>query len=213
MSAKNENKRKAFGLVFMFFAFVCSIVFLVRTNIYKLDINSGKLNIDRLKIPKRFSCDWYDTTFDWDYHEILDERWLEYYVVNSNNDIKAFQWSDEREGAVIHLAIVDYKKPLVATYNYFILDPAGRKKEYYSNFENRTKLVLTNRTWVNRVANQETILCGTGTEEKCYGWFYRARYGQYYLQIEMNGPACYQYFEQVVATINNQFIDSIKEEK
>jgi hypothetical protein len=211
VSVKNKQNRKVF--VTILFIFVCSIVFLTQTKIDKLDVNDSKLNIGRVEIPKEFSCDWYETTFDWDYHEVLNERWFEYYVANSNDDIKAFQWSDEHEGAVIHLAIVDYKYPITATNNYFLLDTAARKKQNYPNNENKNKLVLTNRTWINRVANQETFQCGTGTEEKCYGWFYRARYGQYYLQIEASGPTCYQYFEQVVAAINNQFIDSIENKK
>lgn len=200
-------------------SFLIGLVVLILLSIFfqanagKLSIDIDKLNMSDTEIPKDFSCDWYEKIFEWEYTEIIDERWIEYYAVNPDEKIRIFQWSEEDEGGVIQLAIVDYKHPITARINYFLLDPSRRRKEYYSNFENKIKLVLANGTWINKVADQATFQCGTGTEEKCYNWFYRARYGQYYLQIEANGPTCYQYFEQVVANINNQFITNIETKK
>lgn len=190
-----------------------SLFTFVQFNGQKLDIDSNRIDMSNVEIPKEFSCDWYDATLEWEYIEVLDEGWLEYYTANSSDSVRAFQWSEELEGGVIHLAIVDYKYPIIATTNYLLLDPAGRKKEHYPNFENGIELVLTNRTWVNSIADQEAFQCGNGTEDKCYGWFYRARYGQYYLQIEEYGPTCYQYFEQVVGAINNIFFESLHHKK
>lgn len=186
---------------------------IAKLNAQKLNIDKNRIDMSGVEIPKEFSCDWYNTTLEWEYSEVLDERWLEYYTANSNDNVRAFQWSEKLEGGAIHLAIVDYKHPIIATVNYILLDPAGRKKEYYPNFENRVELVLSNQTWSNSIANQETFQCGNGTEDKCYSWFYRARYGQYYLQIEEYGPTCYQYFERVAATINNAFSDNAHNKK
>ncbi len=208
----NKKKQDAFVKKILVFVLVLASVALLQI-MGKWSLKIDDIDMMETIIPSEFSCDQYEAELNWTYHEVTNERWLEYYVADSNKETRAFQWVDETEGGVIHLAIVDFKVPAIAMMNYFLLDPAGRKKEFYENFQNKTKFVPTNEIWINDFVDQDIVQCGTGTEEKCYGWFYRARYGQYYLYIEDSGPTCYSHFEQVVKAINTEFVKNLQATK
>jgi len=60
--------------------------------------------------------------------------------------------------------------------------------------------------WVNKDANDEAVRCGGGTQDRCTGWFYLARYGQYYLWINFFQDTNYQTFEEIVKIINDQVV-------
>jgi hypothetical protein len=201
-----KKKPQAFVglLLFLLLAVVVLVFQQFLTANKKIDI--GNLDMSLTNLPGEFNCDWHESDVSWDYFTIDEEQWISDYVPNPNVDIKAFQWIDEKDGGVIHLAIVDYKIPLNAHLHYYLLDPSQRKKEYFENFSNnKQNIVPPGWTWVNQKANRESVQCGAGSENKCYGWFYRAQYGQYYLYIHDNGPACMNFFEQVVIEINKEF--------
>ena len=93
----------------------------------------------------------------------------------------------------------------------FLLDPAQRQKEFYVNFsEKRDNIIPPSWDWINTDANEASVQCGIGTEEKCFVWFYRARYDQYYVYVEYVGPVCYLFFEELAISINEQFLSNLQ---
>jgi len=150
----------------------------------------------------RYSCNGKSVNLNLSYEKVENERWYEIYVSNPDVDIAAFQWVDDEFGAVTHLAIVDYKLPINAWLHYSLLDPSKRYKKLYSGMILNIEDTSENETWswVNEEVDQESIQLSN------FGWWYRARYGQYYLYIEDVGKGCSSYFQEILNRLNGKFV-------
>lgn len=127
------------------------------------------------------------------------------------NDVQIYYWVDGSNNYMIELGIVDYKLPIIAKEYYFLNDPRGRLKNIYWNFlYSKQNIIPPSWDWENNSADEDVALCGDGTEDYCTGWFYQARYGQYYLLIHYFQGLDYKSFEQVVQAINDQFIAELQ---
>ena len=94
---------------------------------------------------------------------------------------------------------------------YILDDPKDRLRDVYWNFEYEPEnIVPEDWGWINENANEEAVLCGDGTQDKCTGWFYRARYGQYYILIHFYRDIHYEVFEEIVKSITNQFVRNLE---
>jgi hypothetical protein len=163
------------------------------------------------RLPTHLTCQWYSNNTNWSYAVLDDKSWLDRFVANADANGKVFAWTDEIGNEVVYLVIVNYNYPIVAKINYALLDPSRFYRDSYENFLNPSKnSSFVSLDWKNEISDQEAVQCGTGNRDKCYGWFYRARYAQTYLYIYSHGPNCDNGFEDIVKAINTQFTTFLK---
>jgi hypothetical protein len=197
----------------------CIIVF---TIIQFLDLRSKKivsdLDMSQASIPTSWDCAWCDKRIvvHWKYQIETAEGWYSNYPVspfskNPRNDITVSHWIDQENGYVIELAIIDYKYPFIAQIYFYLNDPKDRLRKVFWNFTySPQNIVPVDWNFTNNEADQYLVRCGDGTQDHCFGWFYQARYGQYYLLIHFYQDLSYKAFQDIVIAINEQFIQTIR---
>lgn len=174
--------------------------------------------MSQAKIPTT----WYDPQSgekmqaDWEYVLETGEYWYSDYPTGPlskfpQEDVKVFHWIDNCHGTVFEVGVIDYKLPIIAKLFFLLNNPKGRLKKIEWNFSyDKENIVPKHWDWNSKDADQDVVLCGDGTEENCFGWFYQARYGQYYLLINFWQNLNYQDFEKIAKAINDQFILNFK---
>jgi hypothetical protein len=191
------------------------ILLILLVTIVYLIINSFKFNnVDismfpmiETKMPTQLTCDWYDNNnVEWDYQEQEREEFL--YLGSSESDSKVAQWIHKEDGALISLTIVNYKSPIIAYLYYRLQDPYKLNKDSFSNVGDSNLVGFP--SWENKFSSEDTVQCAAGDDKYCNGWFYRARYSQYFLYIDYHGPDCIQSFENITKSINEQFIKFLR---
>ena len=126
-------------------------------------------------------------------------------------------WFIPGDGEDYHLyldiVVINYRYPLLAWLQYGHLEP----KRYFSssgcwnpNYEPEDYIP---RDWhyENEFVNREDVYCCNGCEDACDSWYYRARYGQYLIIVDVHGWRLDQSsFAQIVEAVNYQlFIEGM----
>jgi len=208
--------RKAFVIVVVL-SLMCIIVFaLVQAQETRLTLDISSLSLNQAKIPERWKC--YrcegEIITDWDYRELESNNNINSILLDNSskyNDGKTFQWIDKENGYIIDTAIIDYKIPVVAQINFLLNDPKGRLKKVFWNYTYaKENIVPPNWDWNNHKADEVAVRCGDGTQEQCTGWFYQARYGQYYLIIYFRQNLDYRTFAEIAIAINETFLSHLE---
>jgi hypothetical protein len=176
------------------------------------------LDMSQAKIPTTWDCSWCKSAIvtEWEYVVETNRNWYSDYTTdpyssNSLRDIRVYHWIDEIHGYVFELAIIDYKYPLVAQIHFYLNDPKDIYRKTFWNFSYAPEnIVPKDWDWENNEADEYLVRCGIGTEERCFDWFYQARYGQYYLLIHFYQDLNYKNFEEIVKAINREFILNLK---
>jgi hypothetical protein len=172
-------------------------------------IDVSVLKMEKAILPEKFECSWYSlNNVKWNYKNQYNEEYL--YMGMTKTDGKIMHWIDDVNGGVVNAVIVNYEYPIIAKIYYFLQNPKWLYKDSFENFISSKPVNLNNWKWNNKFANEESVQCGLGSQEHCNGWFYRARYAQYFLYIRYQGPDCVESFEGIVKSINEQFIAFLK---
>lgn len=202
------KKRNILLILFLILVFVSFVICLViNKSVFRKDIEISTLDMSGTALPSQLVCNGQSYTASWTYEIPNQETYLNYQLLEIIPDARAFQWIGNKDEGTIYLAIADYQTPLNAKLHYILLDPVKVYSDDYENFIYRSsKMTPNDWVWNNKFANEETIQCGLGNQEKCYGWFYTARYSQYFLSIMYYGPICSNGFESIVTAINDQFV-------
>jgi hypothetical protein len=178
------------------------------------DHDLSKMNLQNVQLPTKLGCGWCKTerNVDWVYEEITDhyqrDRLSPIFIGSyDDTDAKLAYWIDENHGYVIQLILVNYENPINGRIHFSVNDPVGRLRKTNTNFQyNKSNIVPSDWDWVNKDADDEAVRCGGGTQDRCNGWFYLARYGQYYVWIKFFQDTNYQTFEEIVKIINDQVV-------
>ncbi len=190
-----------------FYTIIITISLLVirQVQLYRQEIELSEIEFQDELYGIRYTCNGKSELLNLSYERVENDRRYEDYVGNPNVEIVAFQWVDDEFGAVMHLVIVDYKLPINAWINYSLLDPAHRYKEHYFGKIMDIEETQENETWswVNEEADKDSIQISN------HVWWYRARYGQYYLYIEDVGKPCSIYFQEILKRLNGKFVTYI----
>lgn len=198
-------------LKYLFIAIACLVLLIIAVcliNNYLL-LSNENIDMSTVDMPQSWRCSWanQDNSLQWKFYEVENNQWHYINEWKSLSQIHAFQWVDDSDnGSVIHSAIAYYNIALAAKYQYVFLDPSRRLRRYYENFGERNGgLVEFHDTRMDEDAMQ----CGSGTEDKCYGWFYRARYNNYNIYIHDSGPLCFESFSEITSSFNTKFLELI----
>lgn len=171
----------------------------------QLEISS--LQMEGALLPAELKCDWYDINdINWNYGKQYQEEFI--YMGYAASDGETFQWTDEKNGIVVNVVIVNYKSPIIAYLYYRLQDPYRLYKDSFSNAKNSNLYEFP--LWKNTFSSEDTVQCAAGDTTYCNGWFYRARYSQYFLYIRYHGPDCIESFEHITKSINEQFIKFLR---
>jgi hypothetical protein len=191
------------------------VALLVEVHEMKPKINVTSLSLIHATIPDRWQCISCggEVVADWDYEEMSSEEYLDSLLrpVSANlHNGKIFHWLDRNNGYVVEATIVDYKVPAVAQMYFYLNDPKGRLRKEFWNFSYAPEdIVPTSWDWNNNEADQFAVRCGDGNQDECTGWFYQARYGQYYTLIYFYQELDYRTFSEVARAINENFITNL----
>ena len=109
-------------------------------------------------------------------------------------------WNDDSGSRYLNVAIIDYQYPLLAWIGFELNKPSIRSRGSW-NFVYAPKDVVP-KNWEEYSSGDENLVqCGNGHEELCGEWYYQARYGQFYLLIELPGAANADSFNEIVKAI------------
>jgi hypothetical protein len=203
------EKRKQLKIFFIVLISIVIAFIIWQASLFRPQIDIETIEFEDITIPDEMNCPNYSSELRHEYEIVNNDRWFEDYVARSDVDIRAFQWIDEDVGHVVHLAIVDYKNPLNAWFNYWALDPKSRKNEHNGpiiDFDNNPSYWFLKEYEVDRESAQK----GRFYNDEWHSWYYRALYGQYYLYIEDPGRGCEDYFQDLVTVISNRFAQYIR---
>ncbi len=197
-------KRAILIITITLFSILIIAIYLTQfQGIKSIDISA--LEMEKTQLPEKLECNWYSVNnAKWDYREQYSEEFL--YMGATKDDRKSIQWVSESDNGVINVTIVNYGYPIIAKMYYSLQNPQRLYGDSYENFINSTPVNLDSWIWKNTFADQESVQCGLGDQEHCSGWFYRARYAQYFLYIRYQGPDCSETFENIVKAINKQLV-------
>jgi hypothetical protein len=185
-------------------------IIIIYKYIYAVTANFSLPDMSQISLPDQFVCKGNISYMKgWVYSVNNQPTWLNNYVKDSGFENISIQWMNN-EG-LIELVLVNYKHPTMAKIYYELLNPERIYRDEYQNFiSSSPNINPKNWKWKNKVADEESVQCGTGSEENCYKWFYRARYSEYYLYVTLDGPICSEAFEIVVKSVNEQLITYLK---
>ena len=178
------------------------------------DHDLSKMNLQNVQLPTKWECDWCETerNADWVYEEIIDvyqQNGLSPIFIGSHDDTdaKLAYWIDKNNGYAIQIILVNYENPINGRIHFSVNDPVGILRKTNPNFQyDKSNIVPGDWDLVNKDADDEAVRCGGGTQDRCTGWFYFARYGQYYVWIRFLQDINYQTFEEIVKAINDQVV-------
>ncbi len=192
------------------------ILFLIFSQILTMEkrIDLEAINLQDTNLPTMWTCDWCkdkkDVHLDWEYNDALND-WGVYYEpvsfsTTSDTKLRQFSWFDKNTSNRVIVIVVDYSCPLLAKLNYSLNDPRGVfQRDFWNFIYDKENMHPSKWVFQNPEADKDTVLCGSGSENNCEGWFYTARYGQYYILVHsymmMNG----QVFENIVKVITDKF--------
>ena len=194
-------------LVFSFFSILAE---------KRKEIDLENLTFEYTVLPLSLKCsdcnegDHY--ILDWIYTTDTD-IWSIYYAAPAfidNNElrIKEIIWEDKASSNVIVTLIIDYQSPVIARIYFFLNDPKGKYQGEYWNFQYAKEDIIP-KDWdfVNGKADEEVVRCGDSSKNSCGGWFYQARYGQYYILIhpylEMDTEAAIEIIDVITGDFEN----------
>lgn len=206
-------RRTTLWIVSIILLGILIIIFLSQYLDLEPRINLQDLDMSQTSIPTRWLCNWCESEriAEWSY---VDEDNPELYWDRSTRvpltDLKVIHWIDNNHGYVIQLTIIDYKYPYSASWNFDMNDPVGVYQNTFWNFTYAPEnIVPPDWSWENKNADEDLVRCGDGTQERCTGWFYQARYGQYYLLVYFYQDLSYETFQEIVIAINESFLQAI----
>lgn len=176
------------------------------------------LRLEKITLPGEWLCTWCDeeetVVPDWEFAEAEDWVYEDYdrYASSANPNDTMFVgiWQDSNSGGWIETVIADYKLPIRADLAYYLHDPP--KIYWKSNWNfvyEKENIVPSDWDFINLAADEEAILCGGGDETRCGGWYYHARYKQYYLFIWYPLELDSGTFERIVEAVTEHFAEEI----
>lgn len=111
-------------------------------------------------------------------------------------------WDDTKSGSYVEAAVIEYKSPFVATISFYLNNPSYR---YYGgplwNFTYDRENISQPEWQIESEANSQSVQCGDGNSDLCSEWFYRARYGRFFLIVEFKGGANLETFSKTIEEI------------
>jgi hypothetical protein len=172
------------------------------------DLDIASLDMSGVIMPSQFICNGETYKLSWDYSEPIDQQfYISTYLSSVSNDAKAFIWQGKKDEGIVYFTVADFDYPLVAKILYPLLDPSRIFATDYENFQRKdSNMTPTNWKLNNYGADNDGVKCGLGNQEKCYGWFYQARYSQYMLLITDYGPYCSEGFASIIQPIIEHFV-------
>lgn len=110
-------------------------------------------------------------------------------------------WISSEHSYYVEFAIIEYTNPLLAWLEFRFDDPQSRYRSFFWNFTYEKENIIPS-DWVPLAGpDEELAKCGEGNSEGCVFWFYTARYGQYYLSIDLRNSADAETFRDIVKSI------------
>lgn len=197
----------------------CLVRYLVLNSGLKPDISVSSIDLSGVSIPITWDCAWCEKQrlADWRYETHVNDVYTEKDPIargmdNNKYELSLHNWIDQNHGYVIQTLIVDYEKPSMARWNYDVADPTGRFSKTCWNFTySKDDIYPKSWSYTNPASDESVAECCWGTEEMCTGWFYQARYGQYYVLINFVQDIDYRGFQEIVKAINEEFLKQIQE--
>jgi len=172
------------------------------------------LDFSEAAIPNTWECSWCTTEVaaEWDYVvEDNPELYWEPSTGLSSTRLRVIHWVDANHGYVIQATVIDYKCPIAASLNFRLNDPLERLRGTFWNFTYaREDAVPQDWSWVNEAADEDAVRCGDGTQERCTGWFYQARHGQYYILVYFYQDLGIETFRAIARAIDEQFVLALR---
>jgi hypothetical protein len=173
-----------------------------------------KISFQDVELPSSLHCSWCNgkqqLMVEWNYRE-HGAGWSKNYttpafIKNSEINVIEHFWEDKKKSNIIIVLLIDYKSPIIAKINYMWDDPKNIYKNIFWNFEyDQAKIIPPQWTFVNQNADDEAVRCGNGSGTICEGWFYHARYGQYYILIHSYLKMDMEDFEIIVDLLTIEF--------
>jgi hypothetical protein len=194
-------ERKKLKILYIFTAAICGVILIVLIkNRQHTKVDVSLLDMSETILPTQFICKEKTVRLgEWIYGPNSMLKLPNDYAKRSGRRFLSGIWSND-EG-VIEFLLIDFEYSVTAKFNYEVLNPTRIYGEDY----NFTHSDVKYWEWVNTLADEESVQCGSGDKNRCQKWFYRARYSSYYLYITLDGPICGQAFEEVVKAITDQF--------
>jgi hypothetical protein len=198
-----------------------AILILVLNQILGMEksIDVSKINLQEAQLPTSWICTWCEVEtevrLNWKYSDDDQIRIKSYqpipFATDTEENFQEIYWVDIDAHQIITVLIIDYRYPIVSNLLYILKNPKGTHQKYYENFENDSDLIEpTDWKFENVEADKDSVQCGGGSQERCNGWFYRVRYGQYYLMIHPYSSMSVQIFEEIVVAITDEFEENIR---
>jgi hypothetical protein len=113
-------------------------------------------------------------------------------------------WRDGLGSRYLRVSVIDYHYPILAWIGFELNKPSIRGRGSWNFVYSPSD--ITPASWTEYSSGDQSLVqCANGTEELCGEWYYQARYGQYYVLVELPGAANADSFNQIVKGIIHEF--------